>query len=303
MVLPWCLRTGTGTELRMVQCSCQQRYADAHQSIRCIRRTGRSDENHCQLYGNQHHRQLRTECPRHCHGVDAQGKAVEGAHVEFKIYNYAEFFTVANKTTDAQGKASLSAGLGDMVVYASANDHFGLQKVSFGKDKEVTLTLSHRPGDVFTDTLHIVPPAEKANFPEVTDAQRKENNRRMAQEDSIRNAYVASFPTEEKAKAFAEGLKLDVNQTSTYILKSRGNHADIMQFLSNAAEKGQGARALELLSTLADKDLRDTPCSILEDHLYATDAKADVKEVLAPRIATEMLTPYRTYCRKPCLPN
>ena len=115
--------------------------------------------------------------------VDAQGKAVEGAHVEFKIYNYAEFFTVANKTTDAQGKASLSAGLGDMVVYASANDHFGLQKVSFGKDKEVTLTLSHRPGDVFTDTLHIVPPAEKANFPEVTDAQRKENNRRMAQED------------------------------------------------------------------------------------------------------------------------
>ena len=132
--------------------------------------------------------------------VDAQGKAVEGAHVEFKIYNYAEFFTVANKTTDAQGKASLSAGLGDMVVYASANDHFGLQKVSFGKDKEVTLTLSHRPGDVFTDTLHIVPPAEKANFPEVTDAQRKENNRRMAQEDSIRNAYVASFPTEEKAK-------------------------------------------------------------------------------------------------------
>lgn len=230
--------------------------------------------------------------------VDAQGKAVEGAHVEFKIYNYAEFFTVANKTTDAQGKASLSAGLGDMVVYASANDHFGLQKVSFGKDKEVTLTLSHRPGDVFTDTLHIVPPAEKANFPEVTDAQRKENTLRMAQEDSIRNAYVASFPTEEKAKAFAEGLKLDVNQTSTYILKSRGNHADIMQFLSNAAEKGQGARALELLSTLADKDLRDTPCSILEDHLYATDAKADVKEVLAPRIATEMLTPYRTYLQK-----
>lgn len=73
----------------------------------------------------------------------------------------------------------------------------------------------------------------------MTDAQRKENTLRMAQEDSIRNAYVASFPTEEKAKAFAEGLKLDVNQTSTYILKSRGNHADIMQFLSNAAEKNR----------------------------------------------------------------
>lgn len=230
--------------------------------------------------------------------VDSLGKAVEGAKVEFKLYNYAEFYTVASKITDQVGKASLSAGLGDMLVYASANQHFGLKKVSFGKDKEITLPLNHRPGDAFTDTLHIVPPAEKANYPEVTDAQRKENTLRMAQEDSIRNAYIASFPNEEKARKFAERLKLDEVQTSTYIVKSRGNYAEIMQFLSHAAEKGQGTRALELLGTLADKDLRDTPCSILEDHLYATDTKADIKEVLAPRIANEMLTPYRSYLQK-----
>lgn len=230
--------------------------------------------------------------------VDSLGKAVEGAHVEFKIYNYAEFFTVANKTTDAQGKASLSAGLGDMLVYASSNQRFGLKKVSFGKEKEVTLTLSHRPGDVFADTLHIVPPAEKANLPKVTEAQRKENTLRMAQEDSIRNAYVASFPTEEKAKAFAQKQKLDETRTSDFIVKSRGNYADIMQFLSHAVEKGQGTRALELLGTLAEKDLRDTPCSILEDHLYGTDTTADIQEVLAPRIASEMLTPYRSYLQK-----
>lgn len=230
--------------------------------------------------------------------VDSLGKAVEGAHVEFKLYNYAEFYTVASKTTDVSGKASLSAGLGDMLVYASANQHFGLKKVSFGKDKEVTLTLSHRPGDVFADTLHIVPPTEKANLPEVTEAQRKENTLRMAQEDSIRNAYVASFPTEEKAQAFALEQKLDAARTSDFIVKSRGNYADIMQFLSHAVEKGQGTRALELLGTLAEKDLRDTPCSILEDHLYGTDTAADVQEVLAPRIASEMLTPYRSYFQK-----
>lgn len=230
--------------------------------------------------------------------VDSLGKAVEGAHVEFKLYNYAEFYTVASKTTDVSGKASLSAGLGDMLVYASANQHFGLKKVSFGKDKEVTLTLSHRPGDVFADTLHIVPPAEKANLPEVTEAQRKENTLRMAQEDSIRNAYVAGFPTEEKAQAFALEQKLDAARTSDFIVKSRGNYADIMQFLSHAVEKGQGTRALELLGTLAEKDLRDTPCPILEDHLYGTDTAADVQEVLAPRIASEMLTPYRSYLQK-----
>lgn len=60
--------------------------------------------------------------------VDSLGKAVEGARVEFKLYNYAEFYTVASKTTDVSGKASLSAGLGDMLVYASANQRFGLKK-------------------------------------------------------------------------------------------------------------------------------------------------------------------------------
>ena len=230
--------------------------------------------------------------------VDASGVPVDSACVEFKLYNYAEFYTVATKYTSASGICGLTAGKGDMLVWASKDGHFGFARLSFGKQSELTVKLDKKEGDAFAIDMDIVPPSETANLPEVTPEQRAENDRRLAQEDSIRNAYVASFPTEEKAKAFAEGLKLDVNQTSTYILKSRGNHADIMQFLSNAAEKGQGARALELLSTLADKDLRDTPCSILEDHLYATDAKADVKEVLAPRIATEMLTPYRTYLQK-----
>ena len=45
--------------------------------------------------------------------------------VEFKIYNYAEFYTVATKYTDAEGKASLTAGKGDMLVWASRNGQFG----------------------------------------------------------------------------------------------------------------------------------------------------------------------------------
>ena len=51
---------------------------------------------------------------------DSTGHAVEGAQVEFKIYNYAEFYTVATKTTDAHGRCSLSAGRGDMLVWATA---------------------------------------------------------------------------------------------------------------------------------------------------------------------------------------
>ena len=38
--------------------------------------------------------------------------------------------------------------------------------------------------------MDIIPPVEGANMPEVTPEQRAENNRRMALEDSIRNAFI-----------------------------------------------------------------------------------------------------------------
>ena len=72
---------------------------------------------------------------------DSEGKPVENARVEFKIYNYAEFFTAVTKYTDAKGHTSLSAGIGDLVVWASKDGKYAYQKVSFGKQKEATLTL------------------------------------------------------------------------------------------------------------------------------------------------------------------
>ena len=59
------------------------------------------------------------------------------ACVEFKLYNYAEFYTVARKQTDAEGKAFLTAGKGDMLVWASKDGKFGYAKLSFGKDHEL----------------------------------------------------------------------------------------------------------------------------------------------------------------------
>ena len=72
---------------------------------------------------------------------DTEGQPVEGAVVEFKLYNYAEFYTVARKTTDREGKVTQTAGLGDMLVWASADGRFGYRKCSFGKDRELVLTL------------------------------------------------------------------------------------------------------------------------------------------------------------------
>lgn len=163
--------------------------------------------------------------------IDAGGNPVSEAKVEFKVYNYAEFYSVATKRTDDAGRVSLTAGKGDMLVWASKGDNFGFGKLSFGKENELILVLDKKPGETYSLTLDIVPPAEGTDLPEVTPEQRAENNRRMAQEDSIRNAYVATFVTEEQGVAFARKYAMDAESVSRLLVASRGNHQTLTDFL------------------------------------------------------------------------
>ena len=229
---------------------------------------------------------------------DDKGNTVEGANVEFKIYNYGEFFTVYKQKSNTQGQISLSAGLGDMLVYASHGDKFCLRKVSFGKDKTVDIVLEHNINEAYSENMVIVPPSENAKIPSVTEEQRKENDIRMHQEDSIRNAYLATFPNKEVINKFAEENNLKYEDIEGFIVKSRGNYAKIMRFLSNSSQNEMCERAIELLKSITDKDLRDTPCSVLEDHLYNTPKDANPEYVLCPRVAYELLSPYRSYLQK-----
>ena len=229
---------------------------------------------------------------------DDKGNTVEGANVEFKLYNYAEFFTVYKQKSNTQGQVSLSAGLGDMMVYVSHGDKFGLRKVSFGKDKTVDIILEHNVNDTYSENMVIVPPAENAKIPSVTEEQRKENDFRMHQEDSIRNVYLATFPNKDVIDKFAEDNSLRYEDIQGFIVKSRGNYAEIMRFLSNSSQNKMSRRAIELLKSITDKDLRDTPCSVLEDHLYNTPNDASAEYVLCPRVDNELLTPYRSFLQK-----
>ena len=229
---------------------------------------------------------------------DGNGNVIEGANVEFKLYNYAEFFTVYKQKSNEQGQVSLSAGLGDMLVYASYGDKFGIRKVSFGKEKTVDIVLKHSIYDAYCENMDIVPPAENANLPSESEEQRNENNIRLHQEDSIRNAYVATFPDKDIISKFAKENNLKYEEIEGFIVKSRGNYAEIMKFLSNSTQNQICRKAIDLLKTITDKDLRDTPCSVLEDHLYNTPEEASTEYVLCPRVANEFLTPYRSFLQK-----
>lgn len=227
--------------------------------------------------------------------LDESGKPADGANVEFKIYNYAEFYTVANKKADAEGKTFLTAGKGDMLVWASKDGKFGFSKVSFGKDDNVTITLNKKPGDLETVALDIVPPVEGSITVEVTEEQKEANAKRLHDEDVIRNKYVATFYTEEKAEALAKELGIDPLKTSDFMIGSRGNWREIEKFLRDTPA-GKRKGAMSLLNMVSAKDLRDTPASVLADHLNNTsESEWENEYILNPRIANEFLTPYRSY--------
>lgn len=252
--------------------------------------------------------------------TDKDGRPVSGARVDFKVYNYAEFYTVATKYTDADGRASLTAGKGDMLVWASDKKGvFGFSKLSFGKQSELVLALDKKEGDIFEMDIDIVPPVENAVLPEVTSEQRAENDRRMTQEDSIRNAYVATFPTDEQATSIISSLKEEMpsyvkESLVSFLLASRGNHDVLVRFLTEADKQGKLLKGAALLSTLSQKDLRDVSYEVLIDNLENTeDASSElylsvvapkgfsgaplgnVCNTLSPRVSMEMLTPYKSF--------
>ena len=234
--------------------------------------------------------------------VDAEGKAVADAKIEFKVYNYAEFYTVATKRSDAEGKTFLSAGKGDMLVWASKDGKFGYGKVSFGKDEEVVIKLDKKAGEAYSIDLDIIPPVEGAIMPEVTPEQRAENSRRMAVEDSIRNAYVATFMTEESARKFAKDYKLDEDAVAKLLVASRGNHQVLCDFMSRLRSDKSKSGGLDMLQRISAKDLRDVSLEVLIDHMQSHVYKENMdyfrRFIRNPRVANEMLTPYKAFFKE-----
>ncbi len=204
--------------------------------------------------------------------VDENGSPVDSALVDFKIYNYAEFYPALSKYTDDKGRTFLTAGMGDMMAWASKNGRYGYSKVSFGKDTEVTITISDQH-TFDPQSMMIVPPPETANIPDVTPEQRAENDRRFAREDSIRKAYMATF------------VQPDGTEKGRLLALSAGNHRVIAKFLEDHPDE----RALALLKSLSNKDLIDVTREILDDSYNAPEA------ILCPRVENEFLSAYKSF--------
>ena len=210
--------------------------------------------------------------------LDKGGNPVRGARVEFRIYNYGEFYPAATKFTDNKGMASLTAGKGDMLVWASKDGWYGYRKVTFGKDGTVDVVLTRsnslKSGPSY-ETFDIVPPVEKAVMPKVTPEMAAANKVRFAREDSIRKAYEATFVDAEKAQTLNPAV-------ADYLVKARGNWHTILDFANRHNDNMN--RVLGVLKGLNDKDMRDVSLSILEDAFNARSSQ------LGQRVEYEMIT-------------
>lgn len=202
-----------------------------------------------------------------------------GAVVEFKLYNYGEFYTVYRTTADNKGLASIQSGLGDMIVWCSdpATGRYGLEKVQGGGLSDVNIPLNHRQGEHWSADFDIVPPTGGNNLPDVTPEAAARNEQRKAHEDSIRTAYVNTFP-----------------QGDELVQKSRGNYRALFSFIT---KYGKAARTL--LGTLSEKDIRDFDLAVLDAHMQLIDQQLLMDEplyakyVACPRISTEALSAWR----------
>ena len=236
--------------------------------------------------------------------VDENGQIVSGATVDFKLYNYAEFYTVARKTTDEQGQTFLTAGKGDMLVWAFKEGAFGYAKVTFGQDKEITVKLDKHVNHITqtTESLDIIPPTEHPNIPDVTDEQRKGNDIRKTKEDSIRNAYIETFMTDSLARTYAREHGLDVNAVAQILVASRGNHPVITEFMSHLKSENSKKGGIDMLQRISAKDLRDVKLDVLMDHMMShlviKNGNYYKRFVRNPRISNELLTPYQKFFDK-----
>ena len=212
--------------------------------------------------------------------LGADSLPVEGATVDYRLYNYAELYPIVSKQSDAKGQSSLTCGKGDLVIWASKDGKFGFRKVSVGKEALATVVLDKDSTYTGSFDLDLIPPIGKDNKPEVSPDAIRANRNRLAKEDSIRAAYMQ--------QAFCQ----DGESGSPEVL-ARANWRTIVEFKdSEAAKKCKG----DVLSTLSKKDYRDVTMEVLQDvaeHTPFLDNPLWHDYVLCPRVSNERLTPCR----------
>jgi hypothetical protein len=239
--------------------------------------------------------------------LDSADNPVKDAIVEYQLYNYAEFYPLAVVPTDTKGLSWFETGLGDLIIWARKGNTFDFRKISVNDVDTISLKLNskNRGNSLFEFDLTV--PVVRAPTKGPAEQLIAENRIRINEENRIRQKYIDTWMKPDAAEALALKTGLDPILVKDVIARSMGNFKSISFFLeSSPADKR--IIALSLLKVLSDKDLRDTPSKVLSDHLiHFKPLSGEIQNdsidfyyhyVLNPRIANEILSPYRGYFQK-----
>lgn len=233
--------------------------------------------------------------------IDENGQPVVNAKVEYKIFNYGEFYPVVTLYSDVKGETSLTLGQGDIFVLASKGKKLGFGELSVERQDTLTVVLDKTVGDLFSGEWDLVPPRQHDITALSTDEERAVNDRRFAREDSLRNVYVATFMSRTQGGDVAMELGVDTARFAAYMVASRGNYSELLRFMREVSPERR-TLAMNLLGVIAEKDLQDTPADVLLSHVEGDGRDVSnpyfTEYILNPRVQNELLTAYREPVRE-----
>ena len=237
------------------------------------------------------------------HVFDSKHRPAKGATVCFKLYNYAEYYTLAEVKTDENGCARLNTGLGDLLIWAKQGDDFAFDKLDMREQHDLVLILGSgtvntpNPLGAWSVPYTMKPPVGKPVVNTVSAAQQAACDKRLAKEDKMREAYRTTFPTKAQTDKYRNDY-FNSDEFYDVIHRSEGNYDEIIKFLQMHPKRVGGLYLKEFVKALADKDLRDTKAEVLEKQLTTYKEgkypiSVFVRGILPARISNELIRDWR----------
>lgn len=235
--------------------------------------------------------------------LTAGGKPVKGAKVSFKLYNYSEYYPLATISTDENGRATLTTGLGDLLIWATDGRHYAYKKLDLRLQDTLTLWLTREAGKSYVEEYHIVPPVAGEAKVTPTADRKAACDERIAKEDSMRADYVSSFPNEQNWKTYLQpNENLTDAQAWELLHKAEGNYQEVAAFLNRHTSKTDGLYLYDYMKSYSDKDLRDVPAAIFDAQLTTYPVRAEKpmwpldvykKGIMPARVSNELIRDWR----------
>ncbi|WP_040213478.1 transglutaminase domain-containing protein [Clostridium polynesiense] len=261
--------------------------------------------------------------------VDSHNNPVKGAAISFEILNYSEFFPAAELTTEDDGIAALTLGLGTVAIHLVKDNRFIFKVVNTKELDEIVLNIDESveiEEDILQEAVDILPPSDTKTAPyNISDGVKEDHIRRVDLCNKIREEGVNALEGEIKEEAmklsFSEGNKTAEGEVSSLeeikpaesksasllderalrvLESSRGNYREILKLLTLSKDDFDYENRINLLLNLTEKDYADVSFEILNSHIASApeftgkySKEIYYKYVLCPRVHFEPLTDFR----------